>query len=1285
MVMLKSPSFEGFSREKTPTAYIVSKGRDLSFLPYEGVGRRLDYSGFDTGGVYGVSEPDRINAFLFSDRGIYRPGDSMNIAMIVKSGGWDRSLKNTPLEASITDSRGLEVFRDRVVLDETGLQEISYKTESYSPTGTYQINLYSIKDDRPLDLLGSTTVKVEEFEPDRLKISATFSTLSDRGWISPDNLTGRVGLKNLFGNAAAGNRVEGELILSPASMYFREYRDFRFFDPLKSKNYHQEKLDRQETDFDGNCDFDFRLEKFDSATYNLRFIAEAFEKEGGRSVVTEITQLISPMEYLVGVKEDGDLSYIYKGSARNLQFIAVNKELEQINLDNVNISLKELRWVSVLTKQPNGTYQYRSVEKEIPLYSDVHNISENGFSYSLKTDSPGDFELVLTDSSGVELSRVSYSVLGSQNFAGKLDKNAELQVRLSKEDYAQGEDIEVYIKAPYEGAGLITIERDKVYAYKWFKTNGNSTLQKITVPQELEGNAYINVSFVRSADSNQIYMSPLSYGVAPFSVSRDRRTNSVTLDVQGEMLPGEDLVIKYSTVKKGKIILYAVDEGILQVARYRTPDPLSYFFQKRAMEVGTMQILDLILPEFSLVRDLAAMGGDMGFEDVNANLNPFKRKNKPPAVFWSGILDSDSIERSVSYTVPDYFNGTIRIMAVAVSPDAIGVAEDKTLVRDKYIISPNIPYFAAPGDEFTVSVTVTNNVAGPDETIKLSLKTSEGFSTEDEPYELTIGEGRDKTVSFNIKVNDKPGAAELTFIADGNSYKSSLTESISIRPPIPYRTTLSAGYLDKGKEEIDVTRILYPEYRRQEGSVSFLPLGLADGLVQYLYEYPYLCSEQVVSQAFSSIILAGNKGFNLDKSTARADVDKTVRILMSRQIRSGAFGIWAANEFYSYFQNAYIMHFLTEARERGFDIPESMFNRGLDFLKTIISDDDKDMYTLRNKAYAIYVLTRNEIVTSSYISGLISELENNFDDWEKDVTGLYLASSYKMMQNSREGLSLLKKFNPENSTVVAANNYYNKEIRNAIYLYLRAEHFEEYEKKMPNSMIESFSKSIGDGFYSTTFASYVIMALNAYKEASGLPDAIGITVDEINESKEEIQLALGEEYFPKFEYSDKGRTLRIENSSNRRLYYTVLQSGFERSAPAEAIKESMEIYREYTDAEGNKIDEVKLGQVINVHIKMRAIGRTSIKDIAVVDLLPGGFEPLLDGEGKGNWRPDYADRREDRMVLYGNIDDNISEYIYQIRAVNKGSFSVPPVFGESMYDPNIYSVSTSSTIKVIEE
>ena len=196
------------------------------------------------------------------------------------------------------------------------------------------------------------------------------------------------------------------------------------------------------------------------------------------------------------------------------------------------------------------------------------------------------------------------------------------------------------IQAPYTGTGLITIERDHVYAWRWFHTSTNSSVQEIQVPQGLEGNGYVSVSFVRDPASEEIYTSPLSVGVQPFSIALDARRNAVTLRAAGQVKPGEDLAITYRTARPARMALFAVDEGILQVARYRTPDPLSFFFRKRSLDVSTRQILDLILPGFRQSM-LSAPGGDEGAL-LGANLNPFKRKTEAPVAWWAGIVDADS-------------------------------------------------------------------------------------------------------------------------------------------------------------------------------------------------------------------------------------------------------------------------------------------------------------------------------------------------------------------------------------------------------------------------------------------------------------------------------------------------------------------------------------------------------------------------------------------------------------------------------------------------------------------
>jgi alpha-2-macroglobulin len=376
------------------------------------------------------------------------------------------------------------------------------------------------------------------------------------------------------------------------------------------------------------------------------------------------------------------------------------------------------KYVSVLTQQPNQTYQYVSRRKEILRDSRKVRIAAGGSNFALPTAEPGDFVLVLRDTSGTELNQLSYSVAGEANLSKSLDRDAELQVQLDKPAYAGGDTIEVSIRAPYAGAGLITIERDRVYQHRWFKTSTTSSVQRIQLPPDFEGNGYVNVEFVRDPSSDEIFMSPLAYGVAAFSADLTARKQPVMLKAPTVIKPGTTLTVQVTPAESSRVALLAVDEGILQVARYKNPDPLAFFFQKRMLEVQTTQILDLILPEFKRFAALAAAGGDAdgGFARY---LNPFARKRKEPVAYWSGLVDVGPAGHQFHYCVPDYFNGRLRIVAIAVSPRRIGTAEGATEVKGDFILTPNVPAMVAPGDEFTVGVGVFNNTLGGKGPIRL--------------------------------------------------------------------------------------------------------------------------------------------------------------------------------------------------------------------------------------------------------------------------------------------------------------------------------------------------------------------------------------------------------------------------------------------------------------------------------------------------------------------------------------------------------------------------------------
>jgi uncharacterized protein YfaS (alpha-2-macroglobulin family) len=1298
------PSMKDFEREKEPVVYIAKKGEDISFIPYDKRDRNINYSRFDTGGVHTEISGDQLDAYLFSDRGIYRPGDTFHIGMIVKHSDWKRNLAGIPLEAVVLDARGLVVQKRKIRLSSSGFEEIQYTTEETSPTGEYQINVYIIKDERRGGLLGSTTVRVEEFLPDRLSITTRLSKELIEGWVSPDDLKGNVTLMNLFGTPATGRRVAAEITLSPSHVAFRSFKEYRFFDPMRAEKRYSERLEDQKTNENGEAEFQLDLGRFERATYRLRFIAEGYEAEGGRGVTSESSVIVSPLKYLIGYKPDGDLGYISKNSDRKVEIIAIDSAMNKIEVADIKSRIVEVRYVSVLTKQPNGTYKYESVKKEIDLSENNLKIPDKGLAYRLPTDLPGDFALIIQDSNGTELSRVEYSVIGSANLTRSLEKNAELQVKLNKSDFAPGENIELYIKAPYVGAGLITIERDRIYEYKWFRTTTTNSVQKIKVPHDLEGNGYVNVSFVRAPSSEEIFMSPLSYGVVPFSVSRDKRTVRIDLESKDLARPGEPFVIKYKGNKKGKIVVFAIDEGILQVANYKTPDPLSYFFKKRALQVDTSQILDLLLPEFRLLQKLSAPGGgdEYGEEAIGKNLNPFKRKRVKPVAYWSGILDIDKQERELTYKVPDYFNGTLRVMAVAVSPDAIGVVEKKSFIRGHFVLSPNVPTFVSPDDEFEISLGIANNVegSGEDPDINIEVRTSEHVSVQGEASKvMNISEGHESSTTFKVKANNILGSGNFTFTASLGGKKSKYSIDLSIRPPVPYVTTINSGYFKSDTIDLPTERKLHPDYRKLKIGVSPLPLGIAHGLVSYLEEFPYGCTEQLVSKAFPAIVLRSRPEFGYNPVTIESSLSRTIRVLRARQNAEGAFGFWAANSHYSEFQTVYAMHFLTEAREKGYSVPSDLMDHGLTFLEFMASNESDTLADARVRAYAIYILTRNGYVITNSLNTLHDELDDKFEDkWEKDLAGIYMAATYQLLKLERKANGLISKSRLGDRQMADYRNFYDGLTRDAQFLYILAKHFPERLKNLKGDDVLKIVDPLVNRQFNTTSSAYTILALDAYATSVGTPMIRNIAVSEVQKDKKTVPIVLPQKLFPNVDFSDKAEAIRVSNDTKNVLFYHITQAGFDLKPPEKVLKDGLEVQREYRDTDGNVISDIALGTEIEVHIKARSLGKGDLHNVALVDLLPGGFEVVLDTVQRENYgtrwvspiasdkstlETEYVDIREDRVVIFGTIQPKVTEFIYRIKATNKGTFIVPPIFGESMYDRSIQSLSLGGKFTIM--
>src|SRR5438445_930769 len=386
------PSVEKSQREKLPVAFVARNGDDIAFMPFAREDRVLNFSRFDIEGAQNIA-PEGLDAFVFTERGVYRPGDEIHIGLVVKQRSWGGNLKGVPIETEVVDARDLPVQTKKLTLPTTGFTELSYQTANESSTGLYTFNVYLIKNNKRSDLLRSTTAQVKEFLPDRMKIETRLSKGATRGWIHPREMHASVALANLYGTPATDRRVTGKIELAPTAFSFPEFRDFTFFDPLVDENKPREEqtvdLGEHKTDGEGHADFDLQLERFADATYAMRFIAEGFEGEGGRSVTGYVGALVSALPYVIGYKADGDLRYMEMNKPRGVDLVAVDPQLNRIAIENVTLNIIAQEYVSVLKKQDNGNYVYESVLKERPAKSEKISVAASGYHYALQTEEPG--------------------------------------------------------------------------------------------------------------------------------------------------------------------------------------------------------------------------------------------------------------------------------------------------------------------------------------------------------------------------------------------------------------------------------------------------------------------------------------------------------------------------------------------------------------------------------------------------------------------------------------------------------------------------------------------------------------------------------------------------------------------------------------------------------------------------------------------------------------------------------------------------------------------------------
>ena len=424
-------------------------------------------------------------------------------------------------------------------------------------------------------------------------------------------------------------------------------------------------------------------------------------------------------------------------------------------------------------------------------------------------------------------------------------------------------------------------------------------------------------------------------------------------------------------------------------------------------------------------------------------------------------------------------------------------------------------------------------------------------------------------------------------------------------------------------------------------------------------------------------------GFEPHSKAVRDRFDLLINKLRQRQLAGGGFSFWPGGRNAAEYPSVYVMHFLIEARDLGYSVPTDMLQRGKDFLNGYVGRDTHNLAEARARANAIYLLTRLGTVSTNYLVHLQTYLDKSYRKiWKDDLAAVYMAATYQLLQKRNVAEELISHYRMGSKTDLQYGDFHSILSRDAQYIYLLANHFGSLTDKLAGEDLLRFVEPVFHGEYNTISAAYSILALGAYSKRLGVDFAEQI--DFTASSGDDGVVKLKGTPSPFLTSSFDTGVNKIDITALDAIFYIASQAGFNRELPVKEIREGFEIIREYLNDDGDEITTFEQGKELTVRLKIRALDGKSVSNVAVVDLLPGGFEVLRDSVPRTayNWRADYVDVREDRVVFYGDFDTTVRELSYKVKLTAAGKVVIPPASAGSMYDRGVRAVSKAGEFTV---
>ena len=1275
-------------KDFTPFMVTAAKGSDLAFIQLNQ--HKLPTTDFDVTGAPYLNRG--YEAFIYPDRGVYRPGEVANVVGIVRAANRATPPRFPVMMRVLGPNR--RIMREfRAQTDVEGACEFQIALPPYVKTGRYTAKLLVAEQE-----IGRSHFQVEEFVPDRIKVKLNTDkpvySLGDEAEIS-------VAAVNLFGPPAVGRRVQAACDIEADIFAPAEWRSFTFNDAEIGFQKQRIDLGETRTDENGQTSYQLKIPTGLKSPSVLRGVVVASVSEpGGRAVSAYQRITIHPYTHYPGIRRVLD-GHVKINAETRFEYIALDKAGMPAPGRDLELTIYKFQWNSILRRDTRGRYKYVSEKQGIEVESYPLTSSGSIESIVFSPGEYGEYRVQLRDLASGASTSTNFTVTGWGYAPWAMDQPGSLEIDLDKATYQPGEVAKAQIKAPFSGKLILTIERDNPLSYRTVMLRENTAVIDIPVRAAYTPNVYISANLIRSTKSLERHAPARAFGVAPLRIDSEAKRLTVQLNAPEKIRPNQTVEIGFR-VKGGSgarhVTIAAVDEGILQLTNFQTPDPHGFFFQQRGLNTASYDLYSAILPEIEAAKGNLSTGGGDGIEaGRKKRLSTVSVTRVKPVSLWSGLLKTDAAgEGVVRFDVPT-FNGQLRLMAVAFDGDRFGSAQAFASVREPIVMTPTFPRFISGGDRFQVPVSVYNGTGKPGD-FELQLSATAFVDiTGGRAQTVHLDLETEKQVFFDLEASDAMGEVTFNLSASGNDERARIVTRLPLRPAAPPVTL--TGY---GVVTVDQTAEFTLPSNFIEGTAAYtltispFPAVQFAGGLQYLLSYPHGCIEQTTSMVFPllyfdefarlvepELFQSGGSDYYIMEGIAK---------LESMLLPSNYFAYWPGETHTHHWGSIYAAHFLVEARKAGYQVSDRVYDamvKGLKHEAKQGGNGSDGRHEMQRAAYACYVLAaagHPEKSTMVY-------LKNNRLDALSDYSQFQLAGAFAFSGDLNTALSMLPTTVAPRTDddVRESGGNLNSSVRaQAIMLDVLAE-VNPNHPSIPNLVKRlADSASNNNRWYTTQENAYAFLALGKIFKTQMQSDYIGT-------------VALNGEHFADFDaaehrFADENWggvqvQVNVEGAGNCYYYWTAF--GVQTDTTIQEFDNELQVRRRYSSENGVRIEDGNFqhGSLLVAEITIKALTDT-LENVAVVDVLPAGFEienPRLESRAgvpwisKSGFQPDYMDIRDDRLIFFGKFPrQKQQKFYYALRAVTRGEFVLPPVAAEAMYDPTKSSVASSGRIRVVE-